>query len=734
MSIQFNEQAKLLTLTTATTAYQMQIDALGYLRHLYYGSRVDMQDMSYQYRPYDCGFSGNPYELRRERTESLDLMPQEYSSFGVGDYRLHSVAVVNADGSRCASFRYLSHEIAKGKYAIPGLPAVYDNGGEAETLAVTLRDAVTGLTARLHYGVFEKLDVITRSAELVNEGDAPIVLEKAASACLDLPFGEWDILHFHGRHCLERQPERLPIGHHITTIGSGRGMSSHQHNPFVIVCDRAATEERGDCYGMMLMYSGSFKAELERSQAEDVRVVMGLSDTDFSWELAPGGSFHTPEVILSYADGLTKLSQQYHRAIRHNVCRGEHHLTRRPALINNWEATYFNLDEERILALAKEAADLGVELFVLDDGWFHGRRDDNAGLGDWFENKEKLPHGLHALIEKINALGLKFGIWIEPEMVNEDSELYRAHPDWALTVPDRAPNMGRNQLVLDLSREDVREYLYRCFSALLRENNISYIKWDMNRCLSDVYSRGLPPKRQGEVAHRYVLGVYSLLERLTAEFPHVLFEGCAGGGGRFDAGMLYYTPQIWCSDDTDAIERLLIQGGTSYGYPVSTMGAHVSASPNHQTGRSTPIETRGVVAMSGAFGYELDLLKLSGEDKAEIKRQIEQYHADGELLHEGLYYRLTDMTAGLPYTAWQTVSEDRSRSLVNLVLHGPQPNARPLHIRLRGLDPKARYRIDEDVCVCTGAALMNGGYTFPQMLGDYPAAQLHLTRQDGDEL
>ena len=730
MSIRYDEQARTLALETISTTYLMKISDGDFLQHLYYGARIGDQDLSDMYPRFDCGFSGNPYEFRQERVFSLDILSQEYPSFGVGDYRLHGAAAVNADGSRCADFRYVSHEIRPGKYSLPGLPAVYDNGGEAETLIVTLRDPVTLLTLRLYYGVFPELDIITRAAELVNDGKKPVTLQKAASVCLDLPFGEWELIHFHGRHCLERQPEREAIGHHITAIASHRGMSSHHHNPFLILCDQEATEDHGDCYGLMLLYSGGFKAEVERSQMEDVRVVMGIDDTNFAWSLAPGERFTAPEAILCHADGLAALSHRYHRAIRHNVCRGEYALAKRPVLINNWEATYFNIEEEHILKLAQEAAELGVELFVLDDGWFRGRTDDNAGLGDWVENREKLPNGLHALIEQITALGLRFGLWVEPEMVNEDSELYRAHPDWALTVPGRKPNMGRNQLVLDLSRADVRDDLYRSLSALLRENNISYIKWDMNRALSDVYSRALPPERQGETAHRCVLGVYELLERLTTDFPHVLFEGCAGGGGRFDAGMLYYTPQIWCSDDTDPIERLLIQGGTSYGYPVSAMGAHVSASPNHQTGRSTPIETRGVVAMSGAFGYELDLTRLSSEDKAEIKRQIQQFHADEELIHEGLYYRLTDVTGGF-YTAWQFVSEDRTKSLVNFVLQSPQPNAWPIRVHLRGLDPDANYLIAELGGVYTGSALMNNGYVFPRMLGDYPAVQLHLTRQDG---
>ena len=727
MSIVYNQQDKLLTLTTVNTAYQMQIDDLGFLRHLHYGRRTGSQDLSYQVMKFDYAFSGNPVEYRKERNVSLDILPQEYTSCGVGDFRLNSLAVINADGSRSARFQYVSHEICKGKYAIPELPAAYDNGEEAETLIVTLRDDVTGLTLKLSYGVFEKLDVITRCAELVNDGTGSVCLEKAASVCLDLPLGNWDLLHFWGRHAMERQPERQTIGHCITTVGSTRGASSHQHNPFVIVCDHEANEDHGDCYGMMLVYSGGFKAEFENDQINCVRAVMGIDDTYFSWKLEPGQSFHTPEVILSFADGLTSLSHNYHHFIRHNICRGKHHLEKRPVLINNWEATYFDLNEDIMFGLAKEAAALGIDQFVLDDGWFGKRYDDNAGLGDWFVNYDKLPNGLDSLIGKINGLGMKFGIWVEPEMINEDSDLYRAHPDWVLAEPGRVPTFGRNQLVLDMSNKDVVDYLYGCLSALLKEHNIAYIKWDFNRSVCNVYSHALPAERQGEVSHRFVLGLYSLLERLTSEFPDVLFEGCSGGGGRFDAGMLYYTPQIWLSDDTDAVERLVIQGGTSYGYPVSTMGAHVSAAPNHQTGRTTPIHTRGVVAMSGAFGYELDLTKLSQSDKEEIRKQVIQYHQDEVLIHQGLYYRLTDVTKGY-YTAWQFVSEDKSKSLVNLVITSPQPNAMPLHIRFKGLDPDVLYRIAEDDRVISGAALMNAGYTYPQIGGDYPAVQLHLSR------
>lgn len=727
MSIRYFEETNSFVLETASDTYLMKVADGGFLQHLYYGCHIDDTDVSAMYPLFDCGFSGNPYESRLERGYSHDTFPQEYGSYGVGDYRVHGAKVINADGSRAADFRYVSHEILGGKYSIPGLPAVYDEDGEAETLVITLRDRVTAVSLRLYYGVLAKQDVITRAAELVNESDSPVDLEKVSSFSVDFPSGNWDLIHFYGKHCLERQPEREPVGLHITKIGSHRGMSSHHHNPFVILCDREATEDHGDCYGFMLMYSGGFSAELERSQMGTVRVAMGIDDTDLRWRLAPGESFHTPEAILCHADGLAALSHKYHHLIRHHVCRGKHHLARRPVLINNWEATYFDLSEERILALAAEASKLGIELFVLDDGWFTGRRDDNAGLGDWFENKEKLPHGLSHLIRQINELGMDFGLWIEPEMVNEASALYREHPDWALTVPGRLPMMARNQLVLDLSRQEVVDYLFQCFSTILTNNNISYIKWDMNRGLSDVYSHALPATSQGEVAHRYVLGVYSLLDRLTKAFPDVLFEGCAGGGGRFDAGMLYYTPQIWTSDDTDPIERLIVQGGTSYGYPVSAMGAHVSASPNHQTGRMTPINTRAVVAMSGAFGYELDLTRIPDEDKKAIRQQIETFHEDEDLIHQGRYYRLTDVTKGY-YCAWQFVSEDRAQSLVNLVVKDPQPNESPILLKLRGLDPEARYTITESGDTYAGSTLMRHGFIFPRIAGDYPAVQLHLIK------
>ena len=730
MSIRYDEREKTLTLETKSASYQMKIDKYDFLHHLYYGRNVGNADMSYMFGRYDRGFSGNPYITRDDRGFSLDTIPQEYPSFGVGDYRINGISVVNGDGSYCAEFHYVGHEVKKGKYSIPGLPAVYDNGGEAETLIVKLKDQVTGLAVKLYYGIFYDADVITRSSEIINEGSEEIILEKAASACLDIPFGSWDVIHFHGRHTMECQLERTPVTHSVKTISSNRGISSHQHNPFVILCDRNADEDHGDCYGVMLMYSGNHMTEIELDQFDNTRIVTGINDAQFRWLLTPNSSFYTPDVIMTYSsEGLTKLSHNYHHIIRNNVCRGKYKNARRPVLLNSWEACYFDINEEKLLTLAGQASELGIEMFVLDDGWFNLRNDDNAGLGDWFVNTNKLPHGLSYIADKVNELGMKFGIWIEPEMVNEHSELYRAHPDWAFAAPNRAPMLGRNQLVLDMSREDVQEYLYAALSKLLRENNIEYVKWDMNRALADVYSYSSSKETQGEIGHRYVLGMYKLMDRLTSEFPDVLFEGCSGGGGRFDAGILYYSPQIWCSDDTDPIARLKIQHGTSFGYPISAVGAHVSASPNHQTGRTTPINTRAVVAMSGTFGYELDINKLTEEEKSEIRRQIVDFKRYYDVIQSGKYYRLTLPKKGLYYEAWQFVSPDRSESLVNLVVTSVQPNAAVIHIRLKGLDPKGHYE-DGDGHVYSGAALMYGGYSFPLLGGDYPAVQIYLKKVD----
>ena len=731
MSIRIDHETGLITLHTLHTSYQMWADGQGVVHHLYYGPAIGGSDLRGLEFYSDCGFSPQPAGMDRQRDYSLDTLCQEYTGSGVGDYRIGCLRLAGPDGSRAADLRFVSAEAVPGKYTLPGLPAACAEDDTCETLRLKLRDAVHGLTVTLLYGVFAQADVITRAALLENEGNGPIRLDKAASACLDLPFGPWELIHFHGRHCMERQPERVPLSHNIQTLRSARGASSHQHNPFAILAAPHTTEEAGECLGAMLVWSGNFKIECEVSQMQSTRLVAGVSDDDFSWTLEPGGQFAAPEVLFCYSDqGLSELSARYHRFLQRHIIRSPWRDKPRPILINNWEATYMDFDAQRILDIARQAKELGVEMLVLDDGWFGNRSDDTSGLGDWQVNEQKLGCTLGELIGKVREMGLLFGLWIEPEMVCANTALYAAHPDWALTIPGRAPATGRSQLVLDLGRPEVIDYLYDIFHRLLAENDIAYIKWDMNRSMTDVYSRALPPERQGEAAHRYMLGLYDLLGRLTADFPQVLFEGCAGGGGRFDAGMLYYCPQIWCSDDTDAIHRLKIQYGTSFGYPPCAMGSHVSASPNHQTGRSTLLSTRAVVAMAGAFGYELDLQKLTGDEKEMVKAQIVRCKQLQPLLLEGRCERLTNAVTDTCFTAWQLTAPDRGRAVVSVVVIDPQANPWPIHIRLRGLDPDAFYRESLTEHVYTGAALCHAGLTLPIMQGDYPAVQIMIERTE----
>ena len=731
MSIRIDHETGLITLHTLHTSYQMWADGQGVVHHLYYGPAIGGSDLRGLEFYSDCGFSPQPAGMDRQRDYSLDTLCQEYTGSGVGDYRIGCLRLAGPDGGRAADLRFVSAEAVPGKYALPGLPAACAEDGACETLRLKLRDAVHGLTVTLLYGVFAQADVITRAALLENEGSGSIRLDKAASACLDLPFGPWELIHFHGRHCMERQPERVPLSHNIQTLRSARGASSHQHNPFAILAAPHTTEEAGECLGAMLVWSGNFKIECEVSQMQSTRLVAGVSDDDFSWTLEPGGQFAAPEVLFCYSDqGLSELSARYHRFLQRHIIRSPWRDKPRPILINNWEATYMDFDAQRIWDIARQARDLGVEMLVLDDGWFGERSDDSSGLGDWQFNEKKLGCTFDQLIGRVREMGLLFGLWIEPEMVCANTALYAAHPDWALSIPGRAPATGRSQLVLDLGRPEVVDYLYDLFHRLLAEHDIAYIKWDMNRNLTDVYSRALPPERQGEAAYRYMLGLYSLLDRLTRDFPQVLFEGCAGGGGRFDAGMLCYCPQIWCSDDTDAIHRIKIQYGTSFGYPPCAMGSHISASPNHQTGRSTLLSTRAVVAMAGTFGYELDLQKLTADEKEMVKAQIVRYKQLQPLLLEGRCERLTDAVTDTCFTAWQFTAPDRSRAAVSVVVIDPQANPWPIHIRLRGLDPQALYHESLTERVYTGAALCHAGLTLPIMQGDYPAVQIMIERTE----
>ena len=719
MAITFNETTRIFTLTTAHTTYQMQADAQGYLLHLYYGART-AGEMDYLLNYGDRGFSGNPNSAGNDRTYSLDALPQEYPSLGTGDFRNYALNIENADGSQCYNPVYITHEIEAGKYTLKGLPFVRAEENEAETLKIILEDPVTKVELHLLYGVLEKEDIITRSVIIKNAGKAPVTVKKAQSACLDFLHGDYDLIKFYGRHAMERNMERMPVSHESTRIGSRRGTSSHQYNPGVILAGKNTNEDSGSCYGMLFVYSGNFLVEAEKDQYDQTRIQMGLTDELFAYPLEAGAEFIAPEVILSYTNkGLSRLSQQYHHCIMNHICQGKYVHANRPVLINSWEAAYFDFTGDTIVELAKEAKALGIGMVVMDDGWFGKRNDDNSSLGDWYVNEEKLGGTLTKLIERVNAEGVKFGIWIEPEMVSEDSDLYREHPDWAITIPGRKPVRSRNQLVLDFSRKEVRDEIFKRICAVLDQGNVEYIKWDMNRSLADIYAPN--------VTYDYVLGVYDFLEKLTNRYPDILIEGCSGGGGRFDAGMLYYTPQIWCSDNTDAINRTRIQYGTSFFYPVAAMGSHVSAVPNHQTGRVTSMHTRGVAAMSGTFGYELNPALLNAKEKAEIRAQLAQYREYQELIREGDYYRLSNPFQD-NFAAWMVVSDDRSKALVSVIRLTAEANPPAAYVTLKGMEEDAFYREKTTGKVYPGAALMEAGILLPAAVSEYEAYQIALER------
>lgn len=728
MGIVYSKSDRTFTIQTKNTTYQMQVDPYGFLLHLYYGKKTDGSCMDYLLTYYDRGFSGNPFDAGDDRTYSMDALPQEYPSYGTGDYRSTALIVENADGSTACDLRYRSHHIFNGKYKIPGLPAVYADETESQTLEIVMEDAVTGVEVTLQYGVLPDYDVITRSEKIVYRGEGKICIRKAQSACLDFVQGKYDLLTFYGRHAMERTMQREPVTHGSHVIGSVRGTSSHQYNPMIILADENTTDQYGNCYAMSFVYSGNFKGETLKDQFGQTRALMGLQDEMFSYPLAEGETFYTPEVLLTFSgSGMNLLSQNLHRCIRQHICRGKYKESVRPVLVNSWEASYFDFDGDTLYELAKEAKHAGIDMLVLDDGWFGKRDDDNSGLGDWFVNEKKLGGTLGDLIKKINDLGVKFGIWVEPEMISEDSDLYREHPDWALTIPGRNPVHARNQLVLDFSRKEVVDHIFDQICKVLDQGNIEYVKWDMNRSLMDVFSRGT--EDQGRVMYDYVLGLYDFLERIVTRYPDLLIEGCSGGGGRFDAGMMYYTPQIWCSDNTDALDRLQIQYGTSFGYPVSAVGSHVSAVPNHQTGRITSLHTRGVVAMAGTFGYELNLGKLSEEEKQEIRLQVEEYRKFAPLIQTGLYYRLSD-PAREEYAAWAFVSEDQKEVLLNVVLQEIHGNMTVNYVKLQGLKGSAIYRDTETGKIYNGAALMEAGIPMPVEMGEFKAYQMHLAAEE----
>lgn len=728
-------QNLVFTLHTNNSTYQMKVDKHGTLLHTYYGRKTDETDYSYLDLPADRGFSGNIEAAGNDRTYSLDYLPQEFPVCGSGDYRVNCLQVDFGTGVYDGCFFYRKHHVYHGKYSLEGLPAMFASSEDAvDTLEIILKDSTEECYLHLFYGVMEEEDIITRAVIIENRTGKTIRLRRALSSCVDFRSSDWDFIHFYGRHAEERETERVPLFHGITEIRSTRGTSSHQHNPFVILAGRHTTETQGECYGFSLLYSGGFHIQAEVDPIYQTRLVLGIDDSDFLWTLSDGEHFTAPEVCLCYSgSGLETLSHCYHRAYYKHLIRSSWKDKRRPILVNNWEATYFDLDGEKLLAIGREAAEMGLDMLVMDDGWFGKRDDDTSGLGDWYVNEKKMGCSLSELTERINQMGLRFGIWFEPEMISEDSVLYREHPDWAMVVPGRKPIRSRSQLVLDLTREDVVDYLKTCLFSILDSADIAYVKWDMNRSLAAAYSVSLPKERQGEMRHRYILGLYQLLEDLLERYPDILLEGCSGGGGRFDAGMLYYSPQIWCSDNTDAIERLRIQYGTSFGYPMSSVSAHVSVCPNHQNGRTTPLKTRGICAMQGTFGYELDLSKMTKEEKSLVRRQVSMFKEHYRLFQFGDYYRLESPFENRDFTAWEYADREGKEAYLAVVFTDLHGNPLPQILKVRGLCADRCYRMWRDgemAGTFTGAALMRGGILLPVPKENYDSCWYYLKTEE----
>jgi alpha-galactosidase len=726
MDIKFYEQEKVFKLDTNNTSYLIGIvDDENYIGHIYYGKKIDDYDLKYLLRIKEYPFV--PSTHNREKVAFLDSLPTEFSTHGIGDYRDDAIAIETLGGHTAMQLGYVSHNIYGGKPVLEGLPSTFGTEEECITLEVLCKDKILNLNVTLIYTAFKDVDVITRSVRVTNEGSEAIYLTKIISACLDMDNNDYDLITLNGAWARERHIQRRPVGFGIQGASSMRGESGHQNHPFLALLTKNADQDKGEVYGFNFIYSGNFVATVEMAQYENIRTVIGINPYDFKWKLEAGTSFQAPEAVLVYSDeGIGGMTRNFHDLYRKHLLRGEYKNKRRPILINNWEATYFDFNTDKLLGIAKEAASLGIEMLVMDDGWFGTRNDDNCALGDWVVNEDKLPGGLKYLVDEVNRLGMKFGIWFEPEMVSLNSDLYRAHPDWAMAVPGRTASLSRNQYVLDLTRKDVIEYIYESVSAILRSANIEYVKWDMNRALSDIGSVGLPADRQGEIYHRYVLGVYELQDRLTKEFPHLLLENCSGGGARFDPGMLYYSPQIWCSDDTDAIERLEIQEGTAMIYPLSTMGAHVSDCPNHAVGRVTPFKTRGYVALAGTFGYELDVTKIPAEDRAMIPEQVKMYHKYNDLIRTGDYYRLASSAQNHRLDCWQIVSKDKTESLITCIQVLHNVNCKSRKLRVKGLEPTKRYTVEGTDGTFSGSTLMYSGILLENPWGDFKGRLIYI--------
>lgn len=727
MSIIYDKDLGIFHIKSQNMSYALKVLETGHLVHLYWGRKLNGNNLGYIIdKIRRASYISNTDNIPNFKLETI---PQEYPSYGNTDLRIPAFELQFQDGSTVSDLRYEDYKIYVGKKKLPGLPATYvENEQEAATLEIYLRDKLKNIKIILTYSEFEKFDAIARSVRIVNEGKEEVKILRALSSNVDFNDDKFEIVHLSGAWSRERHIVRSKLREGSQSIESRRGASGHGQNPFMALVREDTTEMSGDAYGFSLVYSGNFLANAEVDMHSNTRVQIGINPFDFSWILEKGEEFQTPEAVLVYSsNGLTGMSHIYHKIYSKRLCRGKYRDKLRPVLINNWEATYFDFNEIKLKEIAKEASKLGVELFVLDDGWFGNRNDDTTSLGDWFVNEKKIKGGLGKLAKDINDMGLKFGLWLEPEMVSPNSELYKKHPDWCIHVQGRIRSEARHQCVLDLSRKEVCDYIIKAVSNILSSAPISYVKWDMNRNMTEIGSEGLPSKRQRETAHRYMLGLYRILEEITNRFPDILFESCAGGGGRFDPGMLYYMPQTWTSDDTDAIERLKIQFGTSFVYPSICMGCHVSAVPNHQVGRITPIETRAVVAMAGNFGYELDVTKLSEEERDIIKKQIKFYKEIRETIQFGEAYRLLSPFQGNK-AAWMNISEDKSEVIVTYIKQFAEPNKEDKPLKLVNLDANAKYEVIGEESIFGGDELMYIGLYIPKLVGDYAAKQWRLKK------
>lgn len=727
--INFDSKNRIFKLDTPNSSYVIGVVDSDQLVNLYYGSKIaDAEGLEARsFRPRCASFSPLTNEHYTDSHDfSPDCAPMEYGCNGCGDFRVSALSIKNADGNTVTDMRYEGHRIYAGKPSAEPLPSVYLNSdSEADTLEIYMADKVTDIRVTLIYTVFNALDAIIRSAKIENASQKPADIERAMSLCVDLPSMDYDLITLYGRHAKERSEERRPLAHGLQGIASKRGVSSHCQNPFAALVSENADEDSGEAYGFNLVYSGNFEFCAECDFSGTSRIVMGINPNDFSWRLEPGESFMTPEAVIVYSNaGIGEMSRTYHRLYNNNLVCGKWKTAKRPLLINSWEAAYFDFDTEKLVSFAERAKELGMDMLVMDDGWFGERNDDRSSLGDWFVNESKLKGGLGELIDRVNALGLKFGIWYEPEMISPDSELFRAHPDWCVHVPNRKPCIGRHQYVLDMSRKDVRDNIFDQMYSVLSKYKIDYIKWDFNRNISDAGSALLPADRQGEFFHRFILGTYELMGRIRDAFPDMLFENCSGGGGRFDPAMLAFSQQIWASDNTDPIERLTIQFGTSMCYPASTMGAHVSACDR------TDYKVKGDVALWGTFGYELDPNELSAEEREQVKKQVDEYHKYYDLIHSGDLYRLKSPYEDGYRCAWSFVAQDKSEALATVVtMRAPEV---PFFIlRFKGLDPEKRYSCDFDGRVYSGSNLMNAGLNLTRSTAKtYSSVKIYLKEEE----